>query len=470
MNDAPEVRRYAFVGTGHRAELYFAALLGSHADVGRPVALCDVNHTRMGYYNDLWTKARPRSSPLPTYEPEAFGAMLATERPDAVVVTTIDRTHHVFISEALRHGCDVITEKPLTTDASGCRTIVEAVERSAAELVVTFNYRYAPRNAAVRQLVADGQVGTVTSVHFEWVLDTVHGADYFRRWHRDKTNSGGLLVHKATHHFDLVNWWVDAVPDTVFAFGDLRFYGRENAALRGLGPRPVRSHGSQDSQSDPFAMDLAEDVRLKKLYLEAEHEDGYHRDLDVFGEGISIEDNMSVLVRYADRALLTYSLNAHAPWEGYRVAINGTHGRIELSVCERSSVEAGSASSVVGHPARPAVDPSATEAVTRGATTTGVAPPARTEGTQLLLQRHWEPARRVEIPEGTGGHGGGDTLLLDDMFRGGAPDPLGRRAGYLDGVRSVLVGAAANEAIETGRPVRLADFGIRIDEQDRKMS
>ena len=50
-------------------------------------------------------------------------------------------------------------------------------------------------------------------MHFEWALDTVHGADYFRRWHREKKNSGGLLVHKSSHHFDLVNWWLGDVPD-----------------------------------------------------------------------------------------------------------------------------------------------------------------------------------------------------------------------------------------------------------------
>jgi len=41
-------------------------------------------------------------------------------------------------------------------------------------------------------------IGEVISVHFEWLLDTSHGADYFRRWHRDKRNGGGLMVHKAT--------------------------------------------------------------------------------------------------------------------------------------------------------------------------------------------------------------------------------------------------------------------------------
>ena len=106
---------------------------------------------------------------------------------------------------------------------------------------MTFNYRYAPRNSALREVIADGTIGDVTSVHFEWALDTVHGADYFRRWHRDKDSSGGLLVHKSSHHFDLVNWWLQDTPAAVHAIGGLRFYGAENAARRGLARRPERS-------------------------------------------------------------------------------------------------------------------------------------------------------------------------------------------------------------------------------------
>src|SRR5256885_9875731 len=62
-------------------------------------------------------------------------------------------------------------------------------------------------------------LGDVISVDFHEYLDTHHGADYFRRWHRLKQNSGTLLVHKASHHFDLANWWLDSTPVEVTAFG-----------------------------------------------------------------------------------------------------------------------------------------------------------------------------------------------------------------------------------------------------------
>ncbi|MEW1839100.1 hypothetical protein AB0392_14180, partial [Nonomuraea angiospora] len=89
---------------------------------------------------------------------------------------------------------------------------------------------------------------------------------------------------------------------------------------------------------------------------------------------------------------------------------------------------------------------------------------------RLLLQRHWEPARQVPIPEGGGGpsgghgggHGGGDTMLLDEVFRGASGDPLHRQAGFLDGAASVLTGVAGNESLRTGKAVRLDDLGLPL--------
>jgi predicted dehydrogenase len=424
--------RYGFVGLGHRAQLYVDALLGEWSDAGEIVALCDVNRTRMGYY------AERIGRNVPCFAPAEFGELL--ELADAVVVTTVDAAHAHYVCAALDAGRDVVVEKPLATTAADCAAIAAASDRSAGSVVVTFNYRYAPRNSAVRRLIMEGAIGEVTSVHFEWTLDTVHGADYFRRWHRRKSDSGGLLVHKSTHHFDLVNWWLGDVAETVYAQAALRFYGAENARARGLGARPERGRGAPGLGTDPFILDISADPRLRRLYLDAEHEDGYIRDQDVFGGGVTIEDNMAVLVGYARGALLTYSLNAHAPFEGYRVALNGTEGRLDLEVVERAWT-----------PPRAAVDPTAVA----GEHTAG-------SWERLTLRRHWREPEDVPIQAGGGAHGGGDDLLLDDVFRDPGDDPLARRAGHLDGIRSVLVGVAADVSSATGAPVRLTAGGTRL--------
>ncbi|MFC4140149.1 MULTISPECIES: Gfo/Idh/MocA family protein [unclassified Microbacterium] len=435
--------RYALIGAGHRAQMYVGAITGTYADRAELVAICEPNPARAAFHADnVAASGAPRPS---LWTPDDLERMIRDERVDRVIISSKDSTHAGLIVRALDAGADVVVEKPLTIDAPSAAAIEDAVERTGRSVVLTFNYRYSPRNSALRQVIQDGTIGEVTSVDFSWMLDTNHGADYFRRWHRDKANSGGLLVHKASHHFDLVNWWIHSAPRRVYASGGLRFYGAENAAARGLGARPIR--GTHEGAHDAFELDLRDDERLKTLYLDAEQHDGYVRDLDVFSEGITIEDNLALIVDYASGATMSYSLNAHSPWEGYRVAVNGTLGRAELEVVERGAV-------LVDDGLHPVVDPSALEA--------GDSTSLRPHSERLLVQRHWQEAFEVPIVNSVGGHGGGDALLLSDVFVGPGDDPLARPADWTDGVQSIAVGIAGNRSLETGMPVLVADLGIRM--------
>jgi predicted dehydrogenase len=248
-------KRYALVGTGGRAAFFYNAILHNFSRTSQLVAFCDINQTRMDYAN-MQVKACGLAG-LPTFHAVDFDKMIMVTKPDVVIVTTIDRTHNIYIVRAMELGVDVISEKPMTIDEVRCQEILDTIKHTGRKLRVTFNYRYAPHNTKICELIRDNTIGKVNSVHFEWLLNTQHGADYFRRWHRDKRNSGGLLVHKSTHHFDLVNFWLNTQPATVFAFGDLSFYGRENAERAGQTKLYSRAQGSKEARNDPFAIHLA---------------------------------------------------------------------------------------------------------------------------------------------------------------------------------------------------------------------
>jgi predicted dehydrogenase len=420
------MRRYAIVGTGHRAELYTRGITLGHPDVAELVAFADTNPLRMAAHNARLIESG--ASPVPTYRAEDFVAMLDKERADVAIVTTVDRYHDEYVVAALEAGRDVLTEKPMTIDGPRCRRILDAVERTGRRVGVTFNYRYNPVHEAVKRVLAGDEIGEIGSVHFEWLLDVSHGADYFRRWHRDKANSGGLLVHKASHHFDLVNWWLADAPARVHAFGRLCFYGDEAGRRHGYARPYERAHGSPEAAGDPFALSLVDDPRLAQLYLEAEEADGYHRDQNVFAPGVTIEDDMAVLVRYAGGATMTYHLTAYSPWEGYRVMFNGSRGRLELEVVENDRV---------------GPDPEAS--------------------VRLQVRPFWAPPRDVPLgPAVREGHGGADDRMLAQLLDPDAPpDELGRGATEQDGARALLIGLAANESMATGQPVDVAD-GLEI--------
>ncbi len=436
-------KRYVLVGTGSRCSMYLDAIAKDFSDVAEICALCDTNQTRMNFRRDQ-LKEKFGIGPLPTYKAADFDKMIADIKPDKVIVTSMDRTHHKYICRAMELGCDVVTEKPMTVDAEKCQQIIDTKNRTGRDLIVTFNYRYSPRNTKIKELLMQGIAGEITSVTFEWLLDTSHGADYFRRWHRNKNNSGGLLVHKSTHHFDLMNWWLNSMPKTVFCMADLKFYGKENAEKRGVTEFYSRSRGSAVAAKDPFALHIDENDKnseMMKLYYDAEHEDSYYRDQSVFGDGISIEDNMNVMVRYENNVVMNYCLYAHAPWEGYRVCFNGTKGRLEFNVVEKSFVDA-EGQEDFARPGMREISGDKKEMVP-----------------EIIFQPLWGKAQEIPYEEGDkSGHGGGDARLLTHVLRGADNDPLGHAAGYIDGAKSILTGIAANISIKTGLPVTVKDL------------
>ncbi|WLW49895.1 Gfo/Idh/MocA family protein [Streptomyces sp. YU58] len=439
-------RRAAVVGTGHRAQLFTRALAERPGHL--VAALCDPSPARMAFHNGLLAAA---GEPAATrWEPDRFTDMLAKEDIDEVVVTTVDAEHDRYIVPALKAGCRVVTEKPMTVDADRCARILDTVRDTGNSLTVAFNYRFNPTHEKVRALLAEGAIGEVLSVHFEWLLDVRHGADYFRRWHREKRHSGGLMVHKSSHHFDLVDWWLADEPEEVFGYGRLAFYGREAGERHGLRRDYDRAHGAAPAADDPFALDLAADDTLRALYLDAEPDNGYVRDRNVFDGPVTIEDDMAVLVRYARGATMTYHLTAYSPWEGYRVMFNGSAGRLELEVEESS-----------WQPPRSRMS-SATGAVH------GDTAAEHAGGARLTLRPLWRPPVDVPLTTTHEAHGGGDPRMLDALFgpvEPGAPgEPTDAGAGThptateRDGALALAVGLAANRCFERGEPVRIREL------------
>lgn len=397
--------RIAIVGTGHRGtSMWGKELLAGWSDEVEMVGLCDINPLRLARARDAMGAP---DAPLFT----DFDAMLRETRPQRVIVSTPDSTHDDFIVRALEAGIDVITEKPLTTTAGKARRILDTQARTGGRVDVTFNYRYAPTAARIRQLLLDRVIGDITSVDFHWYLDTGHGADYFRRWHAYSANSGSLFVHKATHHFDLLNWYLASTPVRVFAQGDLKVYGR-NGPVRGSRCRDCPHAGTCD-----FHLDIRADPWLDMLYEEPSVEDGYLRDGCVFRQDIDIPDTMSAAILFENGVQVSYSLNAAMPVEGYHLAFNGTRGRLEVRQYEK----------------QPWVEPPAD---------------------QILLVRSFaDRPERIWVRHAEGGHFGGDDRLRDMLFKPEIDDPLGQRAGLDAGVSAMLTGAAAVESMQRGQAV-----------------
>lgn len=416
------MKKYVLVGTGHRAiKAYIEPLTQHFTDCVKFCGLYDINIKRAAVASKM------AAYPIDIYDD--FDKMLEKVQPDTVIVTTIDAEHSEYIIKSLNFGCDVVSEKPLTTDDKQMKAIYEAEKKAGKKVQVTFNCRFMPVFMRVKELLQSGIIGEMYSAHYEWLLDTSHGADYFRRWHAERAKSGSLLIHKCTHHFDLLNWFLDDEPEKVNAFGTRRFYGptREN--------RGERCKDCKVSDKCEFYTDISKTELYKNIYLGCEEDDGYHRDKCVFSDRIDIEDTVSVNIKYKKGAIASYSLTAHSPYEGMRLCINGSLGRIEISTFADGKMYGGNKTAIIN-------------VFNRMGEKIDIAP--NKSETMIKLPRFGRVLG--------GGHGGADMLLCDMIFRNADEDPLTLLADSRAGAMSIGIGIAANKSMLEDRAVYLNEF------------
>lgn len=425
-----EKLKVVLVGTGIRGNSFWGKrLVDQYSDILEFIALVDHNPGRVKYaagYIGVGENCK-------TYTD--FETMIGEQKPDLIIVTTPDATHHEFIIKSLKNGVDVLTEKPLTTDEDKCQQILDAERTYKRKVIVGFNYRWSPYATKIKELLMNKTIGDLVSVDFSWMLNTDHGASYFRRWHGQREWSGTLLIHKATHHFDLLNWWIDSDPDEVFAMGDLEFYGN----------RPDKSgvncRSCDEKSTCPFYWDITKRTNEYNLYAKNEQYDGYIRDSCLFRPEVNIYDKMNVSVKYANNVMLNYMLTTYSPWEGWRVAFNGTEGRIEafLDIPYLDNVQI---SQDELHAAE--MDQSGNQ---------------KTSEKPIIVHKLWNKQEVVNVEFSRGGHGGGDERLHDQIFRNNQEqDYFKHMAGTRDGAMSILIGTAARNSIESGQLVKIGSL------------
>lgn len=148
---------------------------------------------------------------------------------------------------------------------------------------------------------------------------------------------------------------------------------------------------------------------------------------------------MSAQIKYKNNAIVNYSLTTYSPFEGWRIAFNGTKGRIEASLD-------------IPYQEKQQLSQEELHALEMSQDNEGE---VRYE--PIIVHNLWQDYETVKVPYSRAGHGGGDEELQNKIFKyPDAKDPFDRAAGIRDGAMSVLIGIAARKSIESGEPVRIA--------------
>lgn len=425
-NDMPA---YAIIGVSHRAIRLCHEMPPEVSANWTLTGLWDIDPKRF----EAFAAAFGEQGATRYLGPGEYCRMLDEQKPDLVIIGTRDCYHVDGIMACLERGIDAMVEKPMVIDSAQARRVLDAEAASKARLHVGFNYRYMASSIAIKELLDAGRIGRVTAVEIAIYLNEIHGSSFFQRWNRLRSNSGGLSIHKEGHYLDLLGWWLGQRPVEVFSYGALNYYGPDGEL------NPSRQDGRRCSTCEETELCAYYQVRARKeavdshitglqgVHLEHRSENAgwysdYSPDQCIFDSEIDIEDTYSAVMRYSGNTLVTFSVNFSSPIEQHRVVFNGTRGRLEHGY-----------------------------AFGEGGLYHDAPSPL------VLFPLFSQEPERIPVNARSGGHGGGDPAMLEDIFSDAANNRC--RATALDGAYAVAAGEAMwRSSVAGGRAIRIAEL------------
>ena len=199
--------RIGFIGLGAMGLSHVRSIRKLCGDRAQIAALCGTRDANLNAAATEFPEAKGFKGP----------AELIASDLDAVFVSTPNFTHVRLAEEILNAGKHLFLEKPCGINREECDRLLDLSRRSDRVVMVGHELRYSPYFQRIKDLVAAGEVGRPKMVwtrEFRGPFQKKVGD-----WIQDDRKSGGCLVDKNCHHFDMMNWWVESRPKKVSAFG-----------------------------------------------------------------------------------------------------------------------------------------------------------------------------------------------------------------------------------------------------------
>lgn len=352
--------RIGIIGAGGRGIQAFGVMLSKRAD-SLVAALCDPNPHRM-------TEAgKTLGCGMNCYA--GVEAMLDKERLDAVVVASPDYCHGQNVVAALRHGVNVLVDKPLATTVKECLDIINAAREAGKLVMMGFNLRHDPTIARLKEIVDSGTLGRLILIESREFYNG--GRTYMARWNRKYECSGGLWVHKGSHDFDVFNWLLGFPrPVKVSAVAGVNVFRPENI------PFDVKP----DIPVGPTCLACAYKTICPDVAIvdrpewtgAAQAHDRYAKDLCMYTSDKNTHDNGIAIVEYENGARAGHLECFVCSFDDRRYTVVGDRGIAEASLAKRT----------------------------------------------ILIYPRWRQETILhQLSESGGGHGGADPSLIDAFVR-----------------------------------------------------
>ncbi len=387
--------KVAIVGTGDRGTSFVNVIQEQIPEL-KIVAVADTNPIR------LENVAKHHNYP----SCERFTSvdeLLDSRIADLIFITTPDWTHADLLIKCIEKNYHVFCDKPLAIDEKQIKKILDATGKTSRMTFMGFNMRYNPVYIKMHQLVKDGVIGNILS---GVAYSGYEGTGYFRRWHKFREKSGGLIVHKGCHTIDILNWCIDSYPVKVYAEGKQSRFGG-NKKWEGC-------HKCEETASCLYRRQLSEKESklLEDIYIKAAAVDGYTRNYCVFGPS-SCPDHYILTIEYANGVLASFTEIFFGTGVSF-MCFAGDRGELTVSSLTGSSI--------------------------------------------TVIDKFKKEKKVHEVKKETSRfHGGADILMMKDIVKS---LKTGKQIlpGFEEGAKSAIIGVAAMKSIDEKRPVKIDEL------------
>jgi predicted dehydrogenase len=311
-------------GTGHmvRLEKYCPGCCVAFSDINRNI----FDRIVAGYLTggDIALAGDLKSEPfelrqsfkdLPYYaDPEE---MLRKEDINTVIIASYCSHHAEAVELCVRYGVNILLEKPIAITEKDVRKVWSLLKDYPKVTTVNFSLRGSPVVESARRHLQNGDIGRIISI--QYVNNVHYGDHYFRKWMRTRKHVGSLLLQKATHDLDLINYVTGLHPKFITAFGSRLVYG-------GTMPKDLTCDVCNQKMTCPMSIYRRKIDASRPLPPQG-------RRLCVYAEEIDIEDNHVLAIQYEDGATASYCQTFNAPHQGGRRGgcFVGTEGMLDLN-------------------------------------------------------------------------------------------------------------------------------------------
>ena len=323
--------RIGVIGAGNRGKDIYANFILEKTDKAEVVAIAEPNPLKR---EEMIKKHSISSENIF----EDWREFLAKDKfCDAIILATGDDMHFEPICEAMKKGYDILLEKPMSNKVDECIKIVEMAEKYKVKVMVCHVLRYTPFFSKLKELIESGIIGEVVDIQHNENIGNYHFAHSFVRgnW-RNSDETSPLILQKSCHDLDILSWLLDgAACKKIASFGRLAHFKKENAP-----------EGSADRCLDCKYLDsciyspkkiyyknigawptlVATDIQTEEGLEEALRNNKYGR--CVYKCDNNVVDNMVTIIEFENGVNVTFNLSAFTDEVCRTIKIMGTKGEI----------------------------------------------------------------------------------------------------------------------------------------------